>query len=151
MFTKFLNQPVIFIFGLAGVFTVAAGIDTHVAGNPIGMTLGISLAFIALGALSARVQGTFAEMGAAAALIGQAIALTTAFQGHSWQLDSHMLFFALMATLVVLVDVRALIAAATLVVVHHLSLAVAFPALIYPDAGLVQNVARTLMDGASDT
>ena len=125
-----------------------AFVCAYVAGNSIWVAPTVSLAFAGMAIFAWRFRSALAPVLAAIGLIGQAIAITASLSGHPWQTDTHMLFFALMATLVVLVDVRALIAAATLVVVHHLSLAVAFPALIYPDAGLVQNVARTLMHGA---
>lgn len=80
-------------------------------------------------------------------LIGQAVALTAALSGHPWQIDSHMVFFALMAVLVVLVDVRAILLGAGMILVHHLVLSVAMPQLIYPSSDIVANVARSLFHG----
>ncbi|MEM7521380.1 MAG: methyl-accepting chemotaxis protein [Pseudomonadota bacterium] len=144
MLTKLMNQPVTFIFALAGVFAVAVGVAAFVVGNAITGAMAISVIFIALGALAARARPQLAEMGAAAALIGQAIALTTAFAGHPWQLDSHMLFFALLACLVVLRSVPALLVATAITAVHHLSLTFLMPALVYPSATLVENIGRTV-------
>ena len=59
-----------------------------------------------------------------------------------------MLFFAAMAALVAMTDMRALLVAAGLVVLHHLSLSLLMPVLIYPSEGLLLDVERTLMHGA---
>ncbi len=48
-------------------------------------------------------------------------------QGHAWQMDMHMYFFAALAALTVLYDRRALIAAAVIIVFHHLALQLAAP------------------------
>lgn len=130
--------------GLAAIVTAT----TVVVGAPLGFAPVVSISFACLAVLAWKTQGSIAPVLSGVGLIGQAIALTAAFAGHPWQLDSHMLFFALMAVLVVLINVRALLVAAGVVVVHHLSLAIVLPALIYPDAGLLPNVARTLFHGA---
>ncbi len=44
------------------------------------------------------------------------------FQGHAWQMDLHMYFFVALAALTVLYDRRPLIAAAAIIVAHHLIL-----------------------------
>jgi len=44
------------------------------------------------------------------------------FQGHLWQMDMHMYFFAALASLAVLCDNRPILAAAGLTAVHHLVL-----------------------------
>ena len=108
----------------------------------------VSAAFLALGWVSQPSGGSSARLGTSFAVVGQAIALTAAFAGHGWQIDMHMTFFAALATLVLLVDVRAILAATGLIVVHHLVLSLALPALIYPSVDLWGNVARTLLHGA---
>ena len=44
------------------------------------------------------------------------------FQGHPWQMDLHMYFFAALAALTVLYDRRPLLVAAGIIVFHHLAL-----------------------------
>ncbi|MFK7837358.1 MAG: methyl-accepting chemotaxis protein [Sulfitobacter sp.] len=105
----------------------------------------ISLGFIVLGALAARSQPRLVPIGAALALIGQAIAFTAAFQGHSWQIDSHMMFFALLACLVMLRSIPTLLVATVVVALHHLSLSYLMPSLIYPAGDFMQNIGRTVM------
>lgn len=124
--------------------TVASGWAT---GNGYAAAL-LSAGFLALGLLGQRQPAPVARMAAAFAVIGQPIAMTAALSGHPWQVDLHMLFFAAMATLVAMTDMRALVVAAGLVVLHHLALSVVMPALIYPSVGLRMDVERTLMHGA---
>jgi len=117
-------------------------------GAPPAHAMGLSVAFALAGQIAAMKPGPLARIGVGQALVGQAIAFTAAFQGHAWQLDTHMAFFAVLAALVSLADVRAILLAAGTIVVHHLSLSILFPALIYPSADLFGNVARTLLHGA---
>ena len=123
------------------------GIGFSVGSLPVVAAL-LALGFAVLGQASMRLAPGIARIAAGQALIGQAIAMTAAFSGHPWQLDSHMAFFALMAALVALVDVRVLLFGAATIVLHHLVLSVVLPALIYPSAELIPNVARTLFHGA---
>jgi len=55
------------------------------------------------------------------------------FEGHPWQIDVHMYYFACLAILTTLCDIRAVIAATLTVAVHHIGLNFAFPAWIFPD------------------
>lgn len=141
-------DPVLLVAALAVLHVPVTVFCAVVAGNSIWVAPVVSIAFAGMAITAWRIGDNWAPGLVALGLIGQAVAITTAMSGHPWQTDTHMLFFALMAALVVLVDVRALLAAAALVVVHHLSLAVVFPALIYPDSGIVLNIARTLLHGA---
>lgn len=79
------------------------------------------------------------------ALIGQSIALTAAMAGHPLQIDAHMTFFAFLAVMVSLRDVRTIVVVTVAVAVHHLSFSVAFPTLVYPGATVVENLQRTVL------
>ena len=118
------------------------------AGTNVLMATAISAAFIAIGWLSGRVDHAFHRIGTAFAVVGQPIAFTAALAGHPWQVDAHMSFFAAIAVLILMVDVRALLAGAALVVVHHLMLSFVLPSMLYPDAGWLGNIERTLLHGA---
>jgi methyl-accepting chemotaxis protein len=100
----------------------------------------ISAAFSAGAIAALPAGGQVARIAAAQAIIGQSIALTSAFAGHAWQIDMHMTFFAALALAVTVVDLRAILFAAGTVVLHHLSLALVFPAMIYPSSDLMENV-----------
>ncbi|MEM6305137.1 MAG: methyl-accepting chemotaxis protein [Pseudomonadota bacterium] len=128
-------SPLGLIFALSGVFFAATVVTTVLVGNALAMAPLIGAVFLALGLLGARLAPGIAPSCAAVALMGQAIALTAALDGRPWQLDAHMVFFALLACLVVLRDIKALLVATALVAVHHLSLALLLPALVYPGGG----------------
>ncbi|HYD23727.1 MAG TPA: methyl-accepting chemotaxis protein [Croceibacterium sp.] len=56
------------------------------------------------------------------------------FQGHLWQMDLHMYFFAALASLTVLCDKRAILAAAGLTALHHLVLNFSAPEWVFSGA-----------------
>lgn len=77
--------------------------------------------------------------------VGHCILFTAALQGHAWQLDSHMMFFAILAIVSTLSNPRALIFATVLVALHHISFSLLLPKLVYPSGDLTQNVLRTAL------
>ncbi|MEO9492898.1 MAG: methyl-accepting chemotaxis protein [Roseobacter sp.] len=145
MFLKLLSSPVQMIYSLAVAISPFALVVAFFIGGSLPSTAFISFSFLALGLLIGRSQKDLVAVGASVALIGQAIALTSAFQGHSWQIDSHMLFFALLACLVSLRSVVALLAGAMIIAVHHVSLSLLLPSLIYPAGGFLINLERTAL------
>ena len=52
--------------------------------------------------------------------------------GSPWQVDGHMLFFAELAVTAALLDLQAIIVAASVIALHHLVLNFALPALVFP-------------------
>jgi methyl-accepting chemotaxis protein len=58
--------------------------------------------------------------------------LLLVLQGHPWQPDAHMHFFAMLAACAALLDVQAVLAGAATVAVHHLLLNFVVPALVFP-------------------
>ena len=140
-----LATSVKMVFGLAIALVPCVAIAAIMVGGNYIWAISVSLCFLLLGAIMARGQRLLTTIGAAMALIGQAIALNGAFQGHPWQIDSHMLYFALLASLVILRSVPALIFAAGVIAIHHASLSVLMPTLIYPSGGIWDNIERTLL------
>ena len=137
------TSPVRTIFiTAAAMLPCIALIAAFVGGGAISSAI-VSMAFLAFGYTMGRSQPNLFAIGAAVALIGQAIAFTMAFQGHPWQIDSHMLFFALLACLVGLRSIPALIGGAVVIAVHHVSLTVLMPSLVYPSGGFIENIERT--------
>jgi methyl-accepting chemotaxis protein len=59
--------------------------------------------------------------------------LVYALSGTSWQIDAHMTFFAVLAATAALCDWRAVVAAAGVAAVHHLTLNFVFPSAVFPD------------------
>ncbi len=116
----------------------------YIAGNGFIVAPTISAAFALSGLLKFRVSEDLGKSVLGLALIGQPIALTAAFANHGWQLDSHMLFFAVLAALIALVDVRTIVVATAAIAVHHLSLTFLLPSLVYPGGTLLVNIERTV-------
>ena len=69
----------------------------------------------------------------AAAMVAFPAGLTYLMGGMAWQLDMHMVFFASLAVVALLVDWRAILVAAAVTAVHHLSLNFIFPYAVFPD------------------
>ena len=117
------------------------------AGNNMIVAGGIALALSLLAFFGARLGTVIGRIYVGAGLIGQAICVTAALSGHPWQIDSHMLFFALLAVCLYLLEPVVIIAVAGLIAVHHLSLSVVLPELVYPSGNLLQNLERTAIHG----
>jgi methyl-accepting chemotaxis protein len=66
----------------------------------------------------------------------------TAEIGHAWQVDTHMYFFAILAALAAMVDLRAILAGAGMIALHHVGLNLLMPTLIYPGGA---DMGRTLL------
>lgn len=116
-------------------------------GNPGLPVFLVGALFAALGTIALRQSPTIAGAGAATAITGQAIAINIALAGHPWQIDAHMIYFAILAATVGLNNIRATLAAALTVLVHHLSLTFLMPSLVFPSATLAENIPRTLLHG----
>ena len=117
-------------------------------GNAFLPLLLVAVLFASLGSLAVRFLPAIAPTLVSQAIVGQAIVFTASLAGHAWQVDSHMVYFAVLASVMVLNDKHAVIVAAATIVVHHLSLSVFLPTLIYPSVDLIVNIERTLFHGA---
>lgn len=62
-------------------------------------------------------------------------------EGHAWQTDLHMLFFALLATASILCDWKALAAATVVVAIHHLGLGMIVPQWLFTGDGSLARIA----------
>lgn len=81
----------------------------------------------------------------AVALVGEPGILLYLFQGHSWQMDMHMYFFAMLALTIGWFDKRAVLVAATATALHHLLLLFLLPFAVFPGEG---NLARVILHAA---
>ncbi|MGY6633962.1 MAG: hypothetical protein ACXIU8_09475, partial [Alkalilacustris sp.] len=115
-----------------------------VAGQSLLALGAAALVVAALGTLGTRLRPDLARLAVSQALVGMAILLTTALAGHPWQLDSHMLFFAVLATFVLLIDPKVFLLGAATIAVHHLALGIFAPVLVYPSTNLLENLQRTV-------
>ncbi|TCO72359.1 methyl-accepting chemotaxis protein [Rhodovulum euryhalinum] len=123
---------------------IAAG----VAGNAMLPVLVLAALLGGAGVIARQTRSAWRREVIATALIGQSALFTAALAGHAWQIDSHMMFFALLAVVSTMRSVPALILACAVTAVHHLSLSFLMPALVYPSADLAANLARTVLHGA---
>ena len=118
-------------------------------GNPVLPLLAGTFLFAFMGWVGFKAENSRGATPICLAVVGQATLLTAALAGHAWQLDSHMMFFAVLACTMLVNDAKATVVAAFAIIVHHLTLSVLFPALLYPSANLMADVARTLFHGAA--
>ncbi len=114
-------------------------------GGPALMVALLSGALALLAEATLRLSAQGGRIALAVALIGQAALAVGVLAGHPWQVDAHMYFFALLAALSALADIRVILVAAAAVALHHLALNFALPALIYPGGA---NLGRTIMHAA---
>ncbi|MCF4098698.1 methyl-accepting chemotaxis protein [Maritalea mediterranea] len=68
-------------------------------------------------------------------MMAQVIALLIAAQGHPYQIDMHMTFFAALALCALLYDFRAILVGAAVVAVHHLGLGLTLDSLVFYGGG----------------
>ncbi|MEM5467726.1 methyl-accepting chemotaxis protein [Celeribacter marinus] len=113
-------------------------------GNVV-LALGGAVLFSAVALIAGRLPARTSRILTAQALVGTAITFNAALMGHALQIDSHMLYFAVLAMIVAMNGIRALLLAAGTIAVHHLVLTFAMPALVYPTLSLSLNIERTLM------
>ncbi|GGF65850.1 hypothetical protein GCM10011402_17500 [Paracoccus acridae] len=78
---------------------------------------------------------------AAVLLIGQPSLLLLLLQGHMWQMDMHMYFFAMIALNIAWFDRTALVVAATVTALHHLVLLYFLPIAVFSSEGDLLRVA----------
>jgi len=94
--------------------------------------------------MAGRMDDKMRPMVLAVALIGQCIAFTAAFAGHAWQIDAHMSFFAVLAIVATMGSIPALLVGVAVTAVHHLSLGLLLPSLVFPEMALIETVGRVL-------
>jgi methyl-accepting chemotaxis protein len=120
---------------------------------PIGaaMVSGVSLPIPALGAVgflmvslfASRRDTPLADYVVATAMIAQAAWFTAMFAGHPWQVDTHVIFFVLLAVLSCRNSARLMMYTCGITVAHHLILAFALPQWVFPPAQIANDMART--------
>lgn len=81
----------------------------------------------------------------AVALVGEPALFLLVFDGHGWQMDMHMYFYAVLALNLAWFDRTALIMSATAITLHHLVLFYMLPSAVFATDG---DLARVLLHGA---
>lgn len=123
-------------------------VASFLTGNPVLPVLIPSLVFAALALVSGKAAPKVTPILLSLSLIGLCILLTAAFAGHEWQMDTHMMYFAALAIIATMGSIPALAVGVAVTAVHHLSLGVLAPTLVYPSVELRENIERTLLHAA---
>jgi methyl-accepting chemotaxis protein len=92
----------------------------------------IAMALAATMSWASSGNGLSTRLIVAVALMGSVSVFAYQLDGHAWQIDMHMYFFAALAWLVAYCDYRAILAGTVAVALHHLVLNFLVPAAIYP-------------------
>ncbi|MCJ2036932.1 methyl-accepting chemotaxis protein [Methylobacterium sp. J-068] len=117
------------------------------SGNPMTgcVLVAVFLAGISTLAWRRSPTGVTTRLVSSLSLIGMAAVLLAAFAGHPWQIDLHVYFFACMALTVAWCDWHVLVACAAAIAGHHLTLDLAMPMLIFPQAVARSNLGRVVL------
>lgn len=122
--------------------SLLAPLTAFIVGGNLVPAVGAAAVLLAVAFLSQRVAEKSRAVVLATVLIGQCVAFTSAFAGHPWQLDSHMLFFAVLAIIATMGSVPALLAGVAVTAVHHLAFGLLAPSLVFPSLALMDVLGR---------
>lgn len=140
------TSPMRLALGSIALVPVSLG-AAMLAQTPL-LIVGAMAAFFAIVALTgAKMQTVHGRIFVALGLVGQAICITAALSGHPWQIDSHMIFFAVLAVCMVMSEPIVILVAAGAIAAHHLGLSLFLPSMVYPSFDLAQNLQRTAVHG----
>ncbi|MDX1779921.1 MAG: methyl-accepting chemotaxis protein [Thalassovita sp.] len=124
--------------------TPIPGLSALIVGGPMSTVLTTSLIFGFMALVASRVDEKSQPAVLAVALVGQCIAFTAAFAGHAWQIDTHMTFFAALAIVATMSDVKALLLTVAVTAAHHLLVGVFLPSLVFPEMALLETIERVV-------
>lgn len=111
---------------------LVAGLEWYVAGG-IGRASVLALILVVATVLMLALgRGVSRRLFLSVALVLMVGVLVAALEGHPWQIDMHMYFFAALAMLTAFCDWRCLLAATIAIALHHLSLNFLLPLAVFP-------------------
>ena len=120
-----VHIPILFLL------SIATPVPNALEGAVIAALAAIVATLAALGGWAAA--STRFTMGVAFVLIVSAFVY--AFEGHPWQIDLHMYYFASLAIMAGFCCWRTILITATTIALHHLTLNFIIPAAVFPDGG----------------
>jgi methyl-accepting chemotaxis protein len=91
-------------------------------------------------ALQQRTDGQARMLTSVTVVIMPALLLFV-FEGRAWQVDLHMVFFALLAVVSILCDWKAICAAAAVVALHHIGFGLLLPDWVFTGGGSIGRIA----------
>ena len=120
---------------------LAIGVIALNWGLPLYIGLAVALTFVPV-----AIDVTGQNSPAARLILGITVPLYAVIavamaEGTIWQMDMQMLFFAYLATLALLADIRVILAATALTALHHLLLNFVAPSLVFDDGANLARVA----------
>lgn len=107
-----------------------------------------SLAITAMALVADKIPSLSRDYMLSFAFVAHSILFTASLSGHAWQLDTHMLFFVVLAIVSTLGNPKALVLATVLIALHHASFSFLMPNLVYPGGDLITNLERTALHAA---
>jgi methyl-accepting chemotaxis protein len=125
--------------GLAGIVVVTA-LLAAVPGKLPAAIVAVLLAILpCMMALRQRTDA-LARLLASISVVAMPALLIFAAEGRVWQVDLHMIFFAMLAVVSILCDWKAICAAAAVVAVHHIGLGLLLPDWIFTGGGSIGRI-----------
>jgi methyl-accepting chemotaxis protein len=127
------------VVGLLWVLVPLVAVPPLLIGEPWMMLAASALGLAIAGTLvwNSLADGFASRTTLAVSLMAQVSLLVAAMQGHAWQADMHMAYFAALAILAGFCDWRIIAVGAATVAAHHLVLNFVLPSAVFPgSAGL---------------
>lgn len=93
--------------------------------------------------LSTKFTPTIKDYVTTACVLGQTMLITALFDGHPWQGDTHVMYFALLALVSTMGRIPVLFWACAVTMTHQIVLTVLAPNLLFASAGLFDDLLRT--------
>ncbi|HVO02992.1 MAG TPA: methyl-accepting chemotaxis protein [Candidatus Cybelea sp.] len=116
-------------------FPLVLGLEWIRQGSP-GVLTGIGAVLaLATGAMTFAAKGPALRYFLGAAMMLTVATLVAVLDGHPWQIDMHMYFFASLAMLTAFCDWPVILIATATVAVHHLTLNFVLPGAVFPNGG----------------
>ena len=140
-----VGRALIVFIWVAVLAVMAAGLSSRDVAPVVVVALALLFGAFATAVWLRAGSGPRTRLATAVSLAGLACLTVAAYggvaQAASWQIDTHMLFPALLALLAAWIDWRALAAYAGVIALHHLVLGLAVPALVFPGEADLARVA----------
>ena len=96
------------------------------------MAIAVILAVVPMIVLMTQGETPFQRYLTCASLALMAALFVLGYQGHAWQIDVHMYFFAVLAVVSLYCDWRAIFVTAAVIAVHHLVFGLVWTSLVFP-------------------
>ena len=114
-------------------------------GHSVSVFFALTAGLLLIAVLTGRSQSPLGGMLQATVFTGLVILFTAAFANHPWQIDTHMMFFVVLAVVATQFRIRSLLLSAGIIAVHHLIFTLTIPSLVYPSFDLLGNLERTIL------